>query len=108
MFDIENLDFNKGNSLIPAIVQDFNTKEVLMLAYMNKESLKRTIEEGTTWFYSRSRNEYWNKGATSGNMQYVKEMYYDCDGDTILILVEPKGPACHTGKVSCFFNKIER
>ena len=108
MFDIENLDFNKGNSLIPAIVQDFNTKEVLMLAYMNKESLKRTIEEGTTWFYSRSRNEYWNKGATSGNMQYVEEMYYDCDGDTILILVEPKGPACHTGKVSCFFNKIER
>ncbi|QLY81121.1 phosphoribosyl-AMP cyclohydrolase [Clostridium intestinale] len=108
MFDIENLDFNKGNSLIPAIVQDFNTKEVLMLAYMNKESLKRTIEEGTTCFYSRSRNEYWNKGATSGNMQYVKEMYYDCDGDTILILVEPKGPACHTGKVSCFFNKIER
>lgn len=108
MFDIENLDFNKGNSLIPAIVQDFNTKEVLMLAYMNKESLKRTMEEGTTWFYSRSRNEYWNKGATSGNMQYVKEMYYDCDGDTILILVEPKGPACHTGKVSCFFNKIER
>lgn len=108
MFDIENLDFNKGNSLIPAIVQDFNTKKVLMLAYMNKESLKRTIEEGTTWFYSRSRNEYWNKGATSGNMQYVKEMYYDCDGDTILILVEPKGPACHTGKVSCFFNKIER
>lgn len=108
MFDIENLDFNKGNSLIPAIVQDFNTKEVLMLAYMNKESLKRTMEEGTTWFYSRSRNEYWNKGATSGNLQYVKEMYYDCDGDTILILVEPKGPACHTGKVSCFFNKIER
>ena len=108
MFDIEKLDFNKGNSLIPAIVQDFNTKEVLMLAYMNKESLKRTIEEGTTWFYSRSRNEYWNKGATSGNIQYVKEMYYDCDGDTILILVEPKGPACHTGKVSCFFNKIER
>lgn len=108
MFDIENLDFNKGNSLIPAIVQDFNTKEVLMLAYMNKESLKRTIEEGTTWFYSRSRNEYWNKGATSGNLQYVKEMYYDCDGDTILVLVEPKGPACHTGEVSCFFNKIER
>lgn len=108
MFDIEKLDFNKGNSLIPAIVQDFNTKKVLMLAYMNKESLKRTIEEGTTWFYSRSRNEYWNKGATSGNMQYVKEMYYDCDGDTILVLVEPKGPACHTGKVSCFFNKIER
>ncbi len=108
MFDIEKLDFNKGNSLIPAIVQDFNTKEVLMLAYVNKESLKRTIEEGTTWFYSRSRNEYWNKGATSGNMQYVKEMYYDCDCDTILILVEPKGPACHTGKVSCFFNKIER
>lgn len=108
MFDIEKLDFNKGNSLIPAIVQDFNTKKVLMLAYMNKESLKRTIEEGTTWFYSRSRNEYWNKGATSGNMQYVKEMYYDCDGDTILVLVEPKGPACHTGEVSCFFNKIER
>lgn len=108
MFNIEKLDFNKGDSLIPAIVQDFNTKEVLMLAYMNKESFRRTIEEGTTWFYSRSRNEYWNKGATSGNMQYVKEMYYDCDGDTILVLVEPKGPACHTGEVSCFFNKIER
>ena len=108
MFDIEKLDFKKGNSLIPAIVQDANTKEVLMLAYMNEESLKRTLEDGTTWFYSRSRNEYWNKGATSGNIQLVKEMYYDCDGDTILILVEPKGPACHTGKVSCFFNKIER
>lgn len=107
MFNIDNIDFNKGNSLVPTIVQDINTKEVLMLAYMNKESLKRTIESGTTWFYSRSRNEYWNKGATSGNTQEVKEMYYDCDGDTILVLVEPKGPACHTGKVSCFFNKIE-
>ncbi|MEQ8154274.1 MAG: phosphoribosyl-AMP cyclohydrolase [Clostridiaceae bacterium] len=107
MFDIEKIDFDKGNSLVPAIVQDFNTKEVLMLAYMDKESLIRTIESGTTWFFSRSRNEYWNKGATSGNMQFVKEMYYDCDGDTILLLVEPKGPACHTGKISCFFNKIE-
>lgn len=107
MVDIEKIDFDKGNSLVPAIVQDFNTKEVLMLAYMDKESLIRTIESGTTWFFSRSRNEYWNKGATSGNMQFVKEMYYDCDGDTILLLVEPKGPACHTGKISCFFNKIE-
>lgn len=108
MFDISKLDFEKGNSLIPTIVQDINTKEVLMLAYMNEESLKRTLIDGTTWFYSRSRNEYWNKGATSGNIQKVKEIYYDCDGDTILILVEPNGPACHTGKISCFFNRIER
>jgi len=107
MFDIEKIDFDKGNSLVPAIVQDYKTKEVLMLAYMNKESLKMTLESGTTWFYSRSRKEYWNKGATSGNLQYVKEMFYDCDGDTILVLVEPKGPACHTGKNSCFFNKID-
>ncbi|MBL4932405.1 MULTISPECIES: phosphoribosyl-AMP cyclohydrolase [Clostridium] len=107
MFDIEKIDFDKGNSLVPAIVQDYKTKEVLMLAYMNKESLNKTLESGTTWFYSRSRNEYWNKGATSGNLQFVKEMYYDCDGDTILVMVEPKGPACHTGKNSCFFNKID-
>ncbi|MDD7792965.1 phosphoribosyl-AMP cyclohydrolase [Clostridium sp. 'White wine YQ'] len=106
MFDIDKIDFDKGNSLVPAIVQDYKTKEVLMLAYMNKESLNKTLESGTTWFYSRSRNEYWNKGATSGNLQFVKEMYYDCDGDTILVLVEPNGPACHTGKNSCFFNNI--
>lgn len=106
-FDIDKVDFNKSGGLIPAIVQDFRNKEVLMLAYMSKESLKKTILEKKTWFYSRSRNELWNKGETSGHLQYVKEMYIDCDLDTILILVEQVGVACHMGERSCFFTKIE-
>ena len=106
-FDINKVDFNKSGGLIPAIVQDFRNKEVLMLAYMSKESLEKTILEKKTWFYSRSRNELWNKGETSGHLQYVKEMYIDCDLDTILILVEQVGVACHMGERSCFFTKIE-
>ncbi|MCL2636760.1 MAG: phosphoribosyl-AMP cyclohydrolase [Oscillospiraceae bacterium] len=94
------------SELIPAIIQDAVTNEVLMLAYMNEQSLSKTIETGYTWFWSRSRSELWNKGATSGNMQKVKKIIADCDLDTLLIKVEQSGPACHTGKQSCFFNEI--
>lgn len=103
---IESVDFEKGNGLVPTIVQDYKSKEVLMLAYMNKESLKKTLEGDTTWFYSRSRNELWNKGATSGHFQYVKEIKIDCDNDTILILVEQVGAACHTGNKTCFYRDL--
>lgn len=92
--------------LIPAIVQESSTKQVLMLAYMNKESLKKTIESGYTWFFSRSRNELWNKGATSGNLQKVVSIYSDCDNDALIIEVEQTGNACHTGSRSCFFNLV--
>jgi len=88
--------------LIPAIVQDAGTREVLTLAYMNRESLQRTLETKQTWFWSRSRNELWHKGATSGNTQEVVSLALDCDGDAIVVLVNPAGPACHTGAVSCF------
>ena len=103
---VNSVDFNKGKGLVPAIVQDYKTKEVLMLAYMSKESLTKTLEGDTTWFYSRSRDELWNKGATSGHFQYVKEIKIDCDNDTILILVEQKGAACHTGNKSCFYRDL--
>ncbi|WP_169091116.1 bifunctional phosphoribosyl-AMP cyclohydrolase/phosphoribosyl-ATP diphosphatase HisIE [Paenibacillus sp. PL91] len=93
--------------LVPAIVQDAQSKEVLMMAYMNKESLQLSVESGVTWFWSRSRNELWNKGATSGHTQRIVSMAYDCDGDTLLVKVEQKGPACHTGRYSCFFNSVE-
>jgi phosphoribosyl-AMP cyclohydrolase / phosphoribosyl-ATP pyrophosphohydrolase len=96
-----NIRFDE-KGLVPAIVQDAETKEVLTLAYMNQESLTKTLETGETWFYSRSRQELWHKGATSGNTQSVVSVKYDCDQDTVLVLVEPKGPACHTGAVSCF------
>jgi len=102
---MENIKFDNAG-LIPAIVQDCNSGEVLMLAYMNEDSYKKTIETGYTWFYSRSRKELWNKGATSGNVQEVKELSYDCDGDTLLIKVQQTGNACHTGKKSCFFNQV--
>lgn len=105
-FDIDSIDFKKGKGLVPAIVQDYRNKEVLMLAYMSKESLIKTLETKQTWFYSRSRNELWNKGATSGNIQIVKEIKIDCDLDTILILVEQVGVACHTGELSCFHKKL--
>ncbi|NMO97198.1 bifunctional phosphoribosyl-AMP cyclohydrolase/phosphoribosyl-ATP diphosphatase HisIE [Paenibacillus lemnae] len=95
-----------GDGLVPAIVQDALSKEVLMMAYMNRESLQLTLEKGETWFWSRSRQELWNKGATSGNTQAVVSLSYDCDGDTLLVLVNPKGPACHTGENTCFFNTI--
>jgi len=92
--------------LVPAIVQDAQSKEVLTLAYMNEESLRKSLETGETWFYSRSRKELWHKGATSGNTQRIVEMRYDCDQDALLVLVNPKGPACHTGSYSCFSERV--
>ena len=95
-----------GNGLVPAIVQDAETKEVLMMAWMNAESLRLTIESGETWFWSRSRSELWHKGATSGNIQSVVEIRVDCDKDTLLVLVNPAGAACHTGERTCFYREI--
>lgn len=97
--------FQKGE-LLPAIVQEASTGQVLMLAYMNRESLQKTLETGYTWFYSRSRQALWNKGATSGHLQRVLALHSDCDDDTLLITVEQTGPACHTGAHSCFFKSI--
>ena len=94
------------SELIPAIIQDYKTKEVLMLAYMNEESLAKTLQTGYTWFYSRSRKELWNKGATSGHVQKVIKMDYDCDEDTLLVYVEQTGAACHTGNRSCFYRTL--
>ncbi|MGX1191984.1 bifunctional phosphoribosyl-AMP cyclohydrolase/phosphoribosyl-ATP diphosphatase HisIE [Metabacillus sp. SLBN-84] len=99
--NLESVKFDQ-NGLVPAIVQDAASKEVLTLAYMNKESLQKTIETKQTWFYSRSRQGLWNKGATSGNTQEVEGLKYDCDQDALLVLVKPAGPACHTGSYSCF------
>jgi len=98
--------FFQKSDLIPAIVQDAENGQVLMLAYMNAESLQKTLESGCTWFYSRSRNELWNKGATSGHLQKVLRIDADCDEDTLLIQVEQTGVACHTGSRSCFFQNI--
>jgi phosphoribosyl-ATP pyrophosphohydrolase/phosphoribosyl-AMP cyclohydrolase len=97
-----------ANGLVPAIVQDAETNEVLMLAYMNAESLRLTLESEETWFWSRSRGELWHKGATSGNVQRVVEVRVDCDADTLLIRVQPAGPACHTGERTCFYRIISR
>lgn len=94
------------NGLIPAIIQDYKTSEVLMLAYMNREAIRRTIKLGKTCFWSRSRKEYWVKGMTSGHFQFVKSMAYDCDFDALLIKVRQVGAACHTGNRSCFYRKI--
>ncbi|MCG3087768.1 bifunctional phosphoribosyl-AMP cyclohydrolase/phosphoribosyl-ATP diphosphatase HisIE [Sporosarcina sp. MB25] len=102
---LEGLRFNE-EGLIPAIVQDQKTGDVLMLAYMNEESIRQTVETGETWFYSRSRQELWNKGATSGNKQLVKNLSVDCDKDTVLIQVDALGPACHTGEETCFFTPV--
>ncbi|OAS88003.1 MULTISPECIES: bifunctional phosphoribosyl-AMP cyclohydrolase/phosphoribosyl-ATP diphosphatase HisIE [Metabacillus] len=104
---IESIKFDQ-NGLVPAIVQDAASKEVLTLAYMNEESLKKTLETKETWFYSRSRQELWHKGGTSGNIQKVVEMRYDCDQDAILVLVQPAGPACHTGAYTCFSETIAK
>lgn len=104
--EFENLKFD-GNGLIPAIIQDAETKQVLMLAYMNVESLRLTLETKETYFWSRSRSELWHKGATSGNTQKVVEMKMDCDADTLLIRVNPAGPACHTGERSCFYREVD-
>jgi len=103
--NLKGLKFDK-NGLIPAIIQDYKTKEVLMLAYMNKESLKRTIKSGKTCYWSRSRRKFWVKGETSGNFQFVKSISYDCDLDTLLIKVRQIGVACHTGNRSCFYRKF--
>ena len=92
--------------LIPAIVEDATTSQVLMLAYMNAEALRLTLETGEAHFWSRSRRELWHKGATSGNVQRVREVRVDCDADTLLLLVDPAGPACHTGEVSCFYRTV--
>jgi phosphoribosyl-AMP cyclohydrolase/phosphoribosyl-ATP pyrophosphohydrolase/phosphoribosyl-AMP cyclohydrolase len=95
------------NGLVPAIVQDVFTKEVLMMAWMNAESLRLTLEYGEAVFWSRSRQELWHKGATSGNVQKVIEVRVDCDADTLLVLVEPAGPACHTGERTCFYRSMK-
>jgi phosphoribosyl-ATP pyrophosphohydrolase/phosphoribosyl-AMP cyclohydrolase len=105
-FKPEDVRFDE-RGLVPAIVQDARTREVLTLAYMNEESLRRTLEEGETWFWSRSRAELWHKGATSGHTQRVLEVRLDCDADALVVLVEPRGPACHTGAVSCFHREVE-
>lgn len=104
--DIDSLVFD-GKGLIPTVIQDYKTGQVLMLAYMNRESLLKTIETGTTWFYSRSRQSLWNKGETSGNTQRVIGIFADCDSDALVVTVEQQGVACHTGEKSCFFNAIE-
>ena len=96
-----------SNGLIPAIIQDAETENVLMLAYMNAEALRLTLETKETYFWSRSRQELWHKGATSGNIQKIVEIHVDCDADTLLIRVQPAGPACHTGEQTCFYRNIE-
>lgn len=101
----ENLKYDE-KGLIPAVIQDWHNNEVLMVAYMNAESLKRTVETGLTWFWSRSRKKFWQKGETSGHVQRVKDILYDCDQDTLLIKVDQTGPACHTGARTCFFRSF--
>ena len=102
---MENLKFD-SNGLITAVVQDVHSQAVLMVAWMNAESVQKTLASGETWFWSRSRQELWHKGGTSGNIQKVSEIRYDCDADTLLVLVQPAGPACHTGEYSCFYRAI--
>ncbi len=97
-----------SRGLIPAIIQDARTKDVLMMGYINRESLDLTLSTGEVWFYSRSRQELWHKGATSGNILKVKEIWQDCDKDTLLILADPAGPVCHTGNRTCFFERLEK
>lgn len=101
----EDLTFD-DRGLLPAIVQDARANDVLMLAWADAEAVKRTIDTKTTWFWSRSRSEYWNKGATSGNVQRVVDVRYDCDADAVLYLVEADGPACHTGERTCFYRSL--
>jgi phosphoribosyl-AMP cyclohydrolase len=101
-----NIKFDE-RGLVPVVVQDAENSEVLMLAYMNREALDRTRETGRAWYWSRSRREFWCKGETSGNRQYVRELRYDCDADAILMKVQQVGPACHTGERSCFFSLFE-
>ncbi|KWX74859.1 bifunctional phosphoribosyl-AMP cyclohydrolase/phosphoribosyl-ATP diphosphatase HisIE [Paenibacillus jilunlii] len=102
---LEGIRWNEAG-LLPAVVQDAESLEVLMFAYMNKESLQLSLESGQTWFWSRSRSELWHKGGTSGNTQAITSIHYDCDSDTLLVKVIPEGPACHTGETSCFFREL--
>ena len=103
---LDTLKYN-ADGLIPAIAQQFDTHEVLMMAWMNRESIAETLETGRVCYWSRSRNRFWRKGESSGQMQVLKEFRIDCDADTILLLVDQTGPACHTGRRSCFYNKVE-
>ena len=105
MIEIKDLDFSKGDGLIPAIIQDAETYQVLMLGYMNEQALKKTLDEGKVTFYSRSKQRLWTKGETSGNYLNLVDIQQDCDDDTLLILADPAGPTCHTGHTSCFFQK---
>lgn len=105
-FNFKDLKLD-SNGLIPAIIQDYKTKEILMLGYMNKDSLKRTIKSGKTCFWSRSRQKYWVKGETSGHFQFVKSIMFDCDVDALVIKVRQVGVACHTGNRTCFYRKIK-
>jgi phosphoribosyl-AMP cyclohydrolase len=102
---VKNLKFNE-KGLIPAIIQHADTGEVLMLGYMNEESIRLTLSSGEVWFYSRSRQELWHKGETSGNRIMVRELWKDCDSDTILVKAHPTGPVCHTGNKTCFFQRL--
>jgi phosphoribosyl-AMP cyclohydrolase len=102
---LDDLSFD-DRGLIPAVVQEADGGEVLMVAWMNREALDRTLRDGRTWFYSRSREQLWPKGETSGNVQHVQEIRYDCDGDTLLVKVHADGPACHTGNRTCFFRSL--
>ena len=104
---LKKLDFKKGNGLIPVVVQDAESKEVLMMAYANKEALEKTLSTGYAHYWSRSRQKLWMKGETSGHTQKIKEVLTDCDYDTLLYVVDQKGPACHTGKDTCFYNKLK-
>jgi phosphoribosyl-AMP cyclohydrolase len=101
----DELKFDE-KGLIPAVIQDWENGEVLMVAYMNLASLQKTVETGFTWYWSRSRQKFWQKGETSGNVQHVKQILYDCDQDTLLIMVDQSGPACHTGKRTCFYRSF--
>ena len=104
---IEDIDFKKGGGLIPVVVQDYLSKDVLMLGYANREALEMTAKTGFAHFYSRSRKKLWKKGETSGNTQEVKEIYVDCDEDSIIYVVKANGPACHTGNRSCFYRRLD-
>ena len=104
----DEIDFAKGGGLVPVIVQDADSREVLTLAYANKESLELTRKTGNSWFWSRSRKKLWMKGEDSGNTQRVKDVLIDCDSDALIYLVEPSGPACHTGEAVCFHHRLDQ
>ena len=104
----KDIEFEKEGELIPVIVQDINTKDILILAYVNREALENTIKSGKAWFWSRSRNKLWMKGEESGNFQHVKKIMVDCDSDALVYLVESTGPACHTGNRTCFHNELQK